>query len=148
MSDETRRAVLAEARRWLGTPYRHQGSTIGVGCDCLGLVRGIWRALAGAEPEEPGAYAPDWAEAGGEDRLIAASRRHMVELDLAGAQPGDMLVFRWRPHLPAKHLAILCEPGWIIHAYQRHAVTRSPLVPAWRRRIAAAFAFPDQTENG
>ncbi|MFZ1680734.1 MAG: peptidase P60, partial [Rhizobiaceae bacterium] len=35
-----RRIVVAEAERWIGTPYRHQGSTRGVGCDCLGLVLG------------------------------------------------------------------------------------------------------------
>ena len=29
--------------RWIGTPYRHQASLKGVGCDCLGLVRGVWR---------------------------------------------------------------------------------------------------------
>ena len=44
-------AALVEARRWLGTPYRHQASRMGVGCDCLGLVRGVWRSLYGAEPE-------------------------------------------------------------------------------------------------
>jgi len=134
--------ALEEARRWIGTPYRHQGSTLGVGCDCLGLVRGIWRMLYGTEPEPAGAYAPDWAEAAGSDRLIEAARRHMVERDACDAQPGDVFVFRWRPHLPAKHLAIMSEPGWIIHAYQRHAVTRSPLVTGWRKRIAGCFSFP------
>ena len=57
-----RAAVLAEARSWLGTPYRHQASRKGVGCDCLGLVRGVWRTLDGTEPEAPGPYAADWAE--------------------------------------------------------------------------------------
>ena len=55
-----RERVLDEARRWIGTPYRHQGTRLGVGCDCLGLVRGVWRALYGAEPETPGPYSPDW----------------------------------------------------------------------------------------
>ena len=36
-------AVVAAARRWLGTPYRHQASVRGEGADCLGLVRGVWR---------------------------------------------------------------------------------------------------------
>ena len=36
--------------------YRHQASLKGVGCDCLGLVRGVWRALHGAEPERAPAY--------------------------------------------------------------------------------------------
>ena len=46
-----RQALVAEARAWLGTPYRHQAALRGVGCDCLGLVRGVWRAVHGAEPE-------------------------------------------------------------------------------------------------
>ena len=41
----TPKIVIAEARSWIGTPYRHQASLKGVGCDCLGLVRGVWRAL-------------------------------------------------------------------------------------------------------
>jgi NlpC/P60 family putative phage cell wall peptidase len=41
----TRPTIVAETRAWLGTPYRHQASLKGVGCDCLGLVRGVWRAI-------------------------------------------------------------------------------------------------------
>ncbi|MGR3492459.1 MAG: peptidase P60, partial [Shimia sp.] len=52
----------AEARRWIGTPYHHRASLRGVGCDCLGLIRGVWRAVVGEEPWELPAYAPDWAE--------------------------------------------------------------------------------------
>ena len=69
---ETARRVLDAAVGWIGTPYRHQASQKGVGCDCLGLVRGVWREVYGSEPDRPGPYAPDWAEAGGGDPLIAA----------------------------------------------------------------------------
>ena len=58
-----RALIIAEARSWIGMPYRHQGSLKGIGCDCLGLVRGVWRALYGPEPEPTPGYAPDWAEA-------------------------------------------------------------------------------------
>ena len=75
MSDPGER-VLALAEGWIGTPYRHQASLKDVGCDCLGLIRGIWRDLYGHEPELPPPYAPDWAERGGEDRLMAAAKRH------------------------------------------------------------------------
>lgn len=57
--------IVAEALTWLGTPYRHQASVKGVGCDCLGLVRGVWRAVYGSEPEAAPGYTPDWAEARG-----------------------------------------------------------------------------------
>ena len=59
----TRSLIVAETRAWIGTPYRHQASLKGVGCDCLGLVRGVWRATIGDEPECAPPYAPDWAEA-------------------------------------------------------------------------------------
>lgn len=134
--------VLAEAARWIGTPYRHQGSRRGVGCDCLGLVRGVWRALYGREPEALPVYSPDWAETRADDPLIDAARRHMTEIDPREAQPGDLLAFRWRRHLPAKHLGIAAADGALIHAYEGHSVAISPLAPAWRSRIAAAFIFP------
>ncbi len=43
--------IVASARGWIGTPYVHQASTKGAGCDCLGLLRGVWREINGAEPE-------------------------------------------------------------------------------------------------
>ena len=56
--------VIAIARDWIGTPYRHQASTRGAGCDCLGLARGVWRALHGVEPFGLPPYTRDWGEAG------------------------------------------------------------------------------------
>lgn len=140
--------VLAEARTWIGTPYRHQGSTKGVGCDCLGLVRGVWRAVVGPEPEQPGPYAADWAEAEVSDTMLAAARRHFIEKPVDGMVPGDLILFRWQPHLPAKHAGILCAADRFIHAYQGSAVLDSALVPQWRQRIAGAFSFPDNAAGG
>ena len=73
---ERRAAVIAAARVWIGTPYRHQASLKGVGCDCLGLIRGVWRGLYGGEPEEVPAYAEGWAEAGAGEILAQAFGRY------------------------------------------------------------------------
>jgi NlpC/P60 family putative phage cell wall peptidase len=134
--------VVMLARGWIGTPYRHQGSRKGVGSDCLGLVRGVWRELYGWEPEKPGAYSADWAERTPGDRLMAAARRHLMPGRVDRMQPGDVLLFRWRPDLPAKHVGILSGADRFIHAYEQAAVVESALVPAWRRRIAGVFSFP------
>ncbi|MCZ7467980.1 NlpC/P60 family protein [Agrobacterium sp. O3.4] len=143
MSD-TGEKVLALAQGWLGTPYRHQASLQGVGCDCLGLIRGIWRELYGAEPELLPPYAPDWAERGGEDRLMAAAKRHFLAVpDMDEARQGDLLLFRWRADAAAKHLGILAGPQHFIHAYEQAAVVCSTLVPGWKRRIAGVFRFPN-----
>ncbi len=136
--------VLAATGRYIGTPYRHQGSAVGIGCDCLGLVRGVWRDLYGGEPEAVPAYAPDWAERAREERLLEAAARHFVPVPgLAEAEPGDLLVFRFRPQFAAKHAGILAGPDHFIHAYEQASVIRSALVPAWKRRIAGVFRFPD-----
>jgi NlpC/P60 family putative phage cell wall peptidase len=140
--DDLAARIVTEALDWVGTPYRHQGSRKGVGCDCLGLLIGVWRAVYGAVPEEPGPYSVDWAEAGGADRFLDAARRHCREKALADAAAGDLILFRWRENLPAKHAAILVAPDRFVHAYEGSAVVVSALVPQWRKRIAAAFAFP------
>lgn len=141
MSARTRRAALAEARLWLGTPYRHGASLRGVGCDCLGLVRGVWRALHGPEPEEPPPYVPGWTEAGGRELLRDALRRRLHEIAAAEAEPGDVLLFRWREAAPARHLGVLSAPGRMIHAHEGACVADVPL-GLWRRRLAHAFRFP------
>lgn len=136
--------VVAEALTWLGTPYRHQGRRKGVGCDCIGLVLGVWRAVHGEPPEQPGPYAPDWAEAGGEERFLRGVRRHFREKPAGEMATGDLLIFRWRPHLPAKHAGILVGRDRFVHAYEGNAVSLSALVPQWRKRIAGVFSFPER----
>jgi NlpC/P60 family putative phage cell wall peptidase len=138
----TRIAIVAEARTWIGTPYRHQASLKGVGCDCLGLVRGIWRNCIGDEPETPPPYAPDWAEAKGDETLVAAALRHLVPVARDDFMPGDVLLFRWRDGFVAKHVAIASSERAMIHAHDGAAVCEIALSPWWRRRLAYAFRFP------
>lgn len=137
-----REDIVAEARAWIGTPYRHQASLKGVGSDCLGLVRGVWRDVLGAEPELPPAYMPDWAEATGAETLADAAARHLTLVDLNAVRPGDVLLFRWRATLPAKHAVILATPNRMVHAHDGHAVAEVYFAPWWRRRLAFAFSFP------
>jgi NlpC/P60 family putative phage cell wall peptidase len=134
MDPDFRARIVSVAEQWIGTPYRHQGSKQGVGCDCLGLLRGVWRAMYGTEPEKPGAYSRDWAEFDAGDAL-------MDQL-----LPGTVILFRWREGMAAKHVGIATGSDRFIHAYERMAVTQSPLVPHWKRRIAGLFDFPEPTE--
>jgi NlpC/P60 family putative phage cell wall peptidase len=142
-----RAAALAEARGWLGTPYQHQASLKGVGCDCLGLVRGVWRALHGAEREALPPYRPDWAELGRGEPLLEGLGRALAPIALEDARPGDVLAFRVAGGVPAKHCAILSDQGAagarMIHAYWGRACVESWLGGWWRSRLAAAFSFPE-----
>ncbi len=138
----TRARIVAEARSWIGTPYCHQASRKHVGCDCLGLVRGVWRAFYGPEPEAVPPYSSDWAERGKRETLAAAGGRHLVPIGREDFRPGDVILFRWQAHVPAKHAGIVSGAQSFVHAYERIAVTESALSPWWCRRIAYAFCFP------
>nr|WP_323782692.1 peptidase [Thalassovita sp.] len=138
--------VVATARTWIGTPYRHQASVRAAGTDCLGLLRGIWRDLNGTEPELPPAYSRDWSEPQGEEVLWRAARRHLLNRPLEVEAPGDILLFRMCAGCVAKHLGVAADIGGgasFIHAYSGHAVVESPLSLPWRRRIVARFALPE-----
>ncbi|WP_200276790.1 peptidase [Rhodovulum adriaticum] len=139
--------ALAEARRWIGTPYVHQASTLGAGADCLGLLRGVWRALYGAEPETVPPYTPDWSEPQGDEALWRAARRVLVEKSPEARAPGDVLLFRMRADAVAKHLGLQGRVGGaasFVHAYSGHGVVESPLSGPWARRIVARFEFPER----
>ncbi len=134
--------IVRIARSWIGTPYVHQASVRGAGCDCLGLLRGVVRELTGAEPETPPPYSPDWAEATGAETLHAALARHLTEIDPATIAPGDVALFRMVRRGPAKHCGIVAKQKadlTLIHARQNKRVSEEPFARVWRRKLAFAF---------
>ena len=134
--------IIAAARGWIDTPNLHQASLKAVGCDCLGLIRGVWRDIYECEPEDTPAYSADWAEAGGTESLADAGRRHFLEIPCADYSAGDVLLFRWKPHLPAKHAGIATGAATMIHAQDGARVSEITLTPWWKKRLAFAFRFP------
>lgn len=142
--------IAERARSWIGTPYRHQASTKGAGTDCLGLLRGVWRELYGTEPEAVPAYTPDWSEPQREERLWEAAKRHLTEKPVHERAVGDVLLFRMRSGVVAKHLGLLSASGpeTFIHAYSGHGVVETSLSAPWARRVVAVFAFPPIPHQG
>ncbi len=151
--------IVKATRRWIGTPYHDQASVRGVGCDCLGLLRGVWRDVVGPEPMPVPPYSRDWGETGPVEVLAEAARAAMQELDVAEARTGDVILFRMRAGAIAKHVGILSGTdrsvrshrsgrssrsarSHFIHAYECTGVIEERLTPAWQRRIAFAFRFP------
>jgi NlpC/P60 family putative phage cell wall peptidase len=135
----SRDAIVAEARSWIGTPYRHQASLEGVGTDCLGLLRGVWRGVIGAEPEA----VPPYGDQDRDELLLAAAQRNLRAIGTREFRGGDVLLFRWQPHLPARHVGIATSPSTMVHAQSGSAVAEIVLDRWWMARIVAAFAFPE-----
>lgn len=142
----TRAMIVAAARLWLGTPYQHQASLCGVGSDCLGLLRGVWRDVTGPEPEPMRPYGAGWAELTGEESLFDLAQKYFVQRPDCTLLPGAVLLFRWQPHLPVKHCGIATGEARFIHAHDGASVAEVTLAPGWRRRIVAAFDFPTVTD--
>lgn len=139
-------AIINAAREFIGTPYQHQASLKGVGCDCLGLIRGVWRTLYGEDPEDPGAYDISRFRANGPETLLEAARRHLVEKPDRQFSAGDVLLFRLHPMRPVQHCGIATSPTAMIHAHDGACVCEIPL-DAWRKRLAFVFSFPPLEQN-
>ncbi len=146
----TRAGLIAEALEWRGTPWHHRASVKGAGCDCVGLIAGLWRHFAGPEPWQLPAYGPDWTKPGPE-LLLDLLAAHFVPVPIAALRAGDILAFRLAPDAPCAHVALFLgpergggthDPARILHAYWARAVVESRYAPAWCRRAEAAFAFP------
>jgi cell wall-associated NlpC family hydrolase len=133
--------VVACARRFLGTPFVHQGRLGGVGLDCIGLLQAVAQGC-GIAHEDFAEYSrrPD-----GEDleRRIA---KHCRRVQLAEARPGDILVFWIKEKLrgrvrPPHHVGIRTDVG-IIHTHGLTGVRRvveHSLDTFWTERILSAW---------
>lgn len=137
----TRTEIVAAARLWVGTPYRHQAATPGAGCDCLGLVRGVWQALYGAPAPVLPNYRADWRDMRHADELLALAERLLVRT--AGEpQAGQVLLFHLgRTALP-RHCGIAAGHGRFIHAQEGLGVIEANFTEGWRRRLAGLYEFP------
>lgn len=134
-------SVVAAARLWLGTPYRHRASTLGAGCDCLGLLRGVWRSLYGEEPMAVPPYRADMRDPAHAGALRAAAERFLrpAEGPLAA---GQMVLFTLGGMAHAKHCGILVAADRFIHAQEKLGVVEANLTDAWARRVSGRFGFP------
>ena len=139
--DERAAQILAEARKWIGTPYQHQGRVRGVGVDCIGLIFGVlegagvrdkefWDAIK----ERYKAYrrVPDGYS------LYKGFSAHLPEIPKYLAEPADMLLIRFAK--APRHTAILTDRGTIIHAYSEVACcTEHQWSDYWYRETVTCF---------
>lgn len=132
-----RSQVVAEARRWIGTPFHHQGRLRGVGVDCVGLIVGVAVAL-GIDVRDRAAY-PRLPYRG---ELTRALAEQLVHIEIGEACPADVLELAWQPARQSMHVALLTEHG-ILHATEEiGSVVEHRLDDVWRSRIRAAWRFP------
>lgn len=135
----------AEVLSWLGTPYHHQQAVKGIGCDCLGLLRGVYASVFEKPLVPVPPYGPAWDEVAKDETLLAAAHEYLIPHDKIEA--GTVLVFRMKRTAVAKHCGIAISSDTMVHAHMKQGVVKERLTEAWMRRVAGTFKFPEVT-NG
>ena len=128
------------ARSWIGTPYRHQQKVKTFGCDCLGLLRGVYEEVTGDKSETPPPYTPSWGEGTGRELMLEAAHKYLVPTDVM--RSGCVLVFRMKPGAIAKHCGIVVGEGAMVHAHMTRGVVEESLGAHWTSRVVGMFTFP------
>ncbi len=135
-----REEIALAARAWVGTPYRHQASRIGIGCDCLGLLRGVWRQVIGNEPIKIPPYSANWRDKESAGALELAAKTYLIT---SAKQPqiGDVVLFKMIANMPPKHCAIMVEKNIFVHAQENIGVVEASLSISWAKRISGVYSF-------
>jgi len=133
----TPETVIAEARGWLGVPWRHQGRTRS-GIDCVGLVVCVAHALHLSDYDSTG-----YSRRAQGQGFVEHFRSNMDSVAIPEARPGDVLVFADQAY-PC-HCGFLTERlghPYLLHAHAtRRQVIEEPYAGEWPDKIKFAFRF-------
>lgn len=141
----TRNEIITEARSWVGTKWQHQASLKGVACDCIGMVRGVYASLVSPVAVTVN-YSQEWPVFKSEEKLYNEIKKHLTEIPLDDAKPGDVLLFGFGKG-PAHHIGILSYDGFIIHTWlDIDKVVETRYDDFWRDKTRFAFRFPGVTD--
>ncbi len=125
---------IAQARTWIGTPFRHQGRAKNVGVDCAGVLLGAaWELGLPIEDFPRYSHEPDPAVL----REYLASQLAPV----SPPAPGDVLLMKFGKS-PPTHLALRTDIG-LLHAYApARKVVETSLDEYLASCIVQAWRFP------
>lgn len=127
MSEQEQRAlVVAEARKWVNTPYHSCADILGVGCDCGMLIVRAFVDSGLTPPFDPRPYSSDWHLHRSEERYLGfvGDRCALVE----EPQPGDVAMFMYGRCYSHGGIITGASPVTMIHAFKSsHCVVEEEL---------------------
>jgi len=126
--------IVAAARTWAGTPFRHAERQKGRGCDCVGLVLGVAHELS----------LTDWDFRNYSRSVDGDVLRRYIEqfCDRIDGLPeqGDLLLLAIHGH--PQHLAVYCGEGRMIHAHESAGMVVEHRFDAfWQRRLRGVYRW-------
>lgn len=138
-----RERLIQEALTWEDTPYHHHAALKGVGCDCVGLIRGVAKAV-GLVAYEPQYYSPQWGQHNDDERLLGALEElGCLRRDPELALPGDCLLFQFGKTCSHAALLVSSAPLRIIHASLKDGrVVHQTITRTLQLRWRHAYVLP------
>jgi NlpC/P60 family putative phage cell wall peptidase len=112
---EQRAAIVAEARRWIGTPYHNCADLRGVGVDCGMLIVRVFVDTGLCAPFDPRPYPPDWHLHRSDERYLGFVFDRCTEVK--EPLPGDILVFRYGRCYSHGGIVTTAAPLTFVHAF-------------------------------
>ena len=113
---EQRLAVVAEARKWVLTPYHFEGDVLGAGVDCGMLLVRVFVDLGLVPPFDPRPYPPDWMLHQDEEKYLGWVYQACAPVETP--QPGDIALFRFGRCYSHGGIVTAANPVAIIHAFR------------------------------
>lgn len=129
MAKLTRENIQKSAYNWLGTPFLANANVFQSGCDCAGLIVGIYGEFIDFHIERKG------------KTIFSALSSIARQIEIEVANIGDVLVFKNRASDSDQHCAILADNSRIIHSHWSRGVVENSYGQWFRARTIAAFSF-------
>lgn len=156
MQEITREQVVATARQWLGTPFKHQGRTQSTaqqkgGCDCIGLLLGVVGNIyvqSGVDMLCPQRsyllQAIGYGRLPDGQKLQLGLANYLYTAPLDELKTADILLCRLDEN--PQHVALVTDYAYgglgMIHAYaQAKKVVENRMDEKWRSSVVAAYRF-------
>ncbi|MFZ1109862.1 MAG: hypothetical protein WAN43_16125 [Rhodomicrobium sp.] len=115
-----REAVVAAARKWVGTPYHHMADIKGVGVDCAMILVRVYVDLGLVEAFDPRPYPHDWMLHRDDERYLGFLFDRARQADPStgsGPRPGDVMMFKVGRCFAHGAIITTTDPLRIVHAY-------------------------------
>lgn len=135
--------IARVARQYLGARWTHQGRAENA-MDCAGLIVKVANELGLSKFDKT-----DYARIATDETMLDICREHLIEVDRADLQEGDIVVMRFGAN---RHIGIVGLYPYgghtVIHAQTMHPrmVVENQLSDAWlsmvNASIAGCFRFP------
>jgi cell wall-associated NlpC family hydrolase len=126
---EQRLAVIEQAMRFKGTPYREQADQPGVGVDCAMLLVRAWVDAGVFRSFDPRPYPTQWHLHQDQERYLEQMSLSAKEVDTP--RPGDLVLFKFGRTF--SHSGIYIGDDKIIHAFLNGRCSREEI---WSSRLA------------